>query len=74
MKLSEMKVGECGRITSVLGEGLVVQRLFEMGLIQGSKIKVMRFAPLGDPMSINIKGYQLSLRKSEASLVDIQPG
>ncbi len=60
------------RVTQVLGEHAVSQRLMEMGLIEGSTVEVVRFAPLGDPMEVSLHGYSLSLRKSEASLVEVE--
>jgi Fe2+ transport system protein FeoA len=61
------------RITGyVKGNAVILQRLMEMGLIRGTEIKVIRFAPLGDPMEIFIRGYQLSLRLSEAALVEVE--
>lgn len=71
MKLSELKVGQSGKVESIQGDSHLVQRFFEMGLIYGAEVRVMRFAPLGDPMSIRIQGGQLALRKSDAAQINI---
>ncbi len=60
------------RVTNVRGGHAVSQRLMEMGLIEGSTIEVVRLAPLGDPMQVFLHGYNLSLRKTEASLVEVE--
>lgn len=73
MKLHEMKKGQSGQIQSIIGNTPVVQRLYEMGVIPGSLVRVMHFAPLGGPMSIRIQNTQLALRKSEAQLIEILP-
>lgn len=72
MTLDELKTGESGVILKVSGNGLLKCRLLDMGLIQGTKIKKVKTAPLGDPMEITIRGYQLSLRKKEAQQIEIE--
>ena len=62
-----MKVGEKGRIASYDLAGDLKARLFEMGLTPGVEVQLIRFAPLGDPMQIKLRGYHLSLRKKEAA-------
>lgn len=71
MTLDLMKPGESGVVCSLAGEGPLIQRLAEMGLVAGAQCRVIRFAPLGDPMEILLDGYHLSLRKSEARCVGI---
>lgn len=73
MKLNELRPGQSGTVSAVVGSGAIHQRLQEMGVIAGTRIEVIRFAPLGDPMQIYINDYHLLLRKSEAALVDIAP-
>lgn len=68
-KLSEFRIGESGIIRIVEGEGRLRRRLFDMGVTPGANITLIRKAPLGDPMEINIRNYELTLRKSEADLV-----
>ncbi|MCK4697364.1 MAG: ferrous iron transport protein A [Dehalococcoidia bacterium] len=70
--LSEMKVGERGRISKVGGSGQVHRRILDMGVIPPATVEVERIAPLGDPIWIRLRGYQLSLRKEEASNVYVE--
>ncbi len=69
--LDNLGAGEEGRITGVAGARDVRHRLLEMGLTPGTLLRVVRFAPLGDPIDIEIRGYHLSLRKHEARLVTL---
>ena len=69
--LDTLEAGQDGRVTAVAGATDIRRRLLEMGLTPGTRIKVVRFAPLGDPMDIEVRGYHLSLRKSEASHVTL---
>lgn len=68
-KLSEFKIGEHGIVEFVDGEGKIRRRLFDMGITPGAKVYLRKKAPLGDPIEINIRGYELTLRKTEADLV-----
>lgn len=70
--LSEMKAGEQGRITKVGGGGAVRRRLMDMGVIPRTMIEVERIAPMGDPIWIRLRGYQLSLRKEEAINISVE--
>lgn len=72
MRLSECRPGTVAVISKVYGNGRLVQRLMEMGVVAGTPVRVIRFAPLGDPMEIELHGYSLSLRKLEASSVEVQ--
>lgn len=67
--LAELKVGESGVIGLVKGEGLVRRRLFDMGLTPGADVYLRKKAPLGDPLEITIRGYELTLRKAEAACI-----
>jgi ferrous iron transport protein A len=69
--LDTLRVGEQGRVTTVAGPADVRRRLLEMGLTPGTTVRVVRFAPLGDPMDVQVRGYHLSLRKHEASQVTL---
>lgn len=71
-KLSEFKVGDRGVIVTVSGEGKVRRRLFDMGVTPGAEVMLRKKAPLGDPIEINIRGYELTLRKCEASCVTLE--
>ncbi|MDR0646765.1 MAG: ferrous iron transport protein A [Elusimicrobiota bacterium] len=73
-KLSQLKVGEEGsvkNISSAIG-ALLKKRLLDMGCVGGSKIKVKKLAPLGDPMEIAVKSYSLTLRKHEADAIEVE--
>ncbi len=71
--LDALSVGQTGRIAAVAGAPDVRRRLLEMGLTPGTRVRVVRFAPLGDPMDVEVRGYHLSLRKQEASQVSLKP-
>ena len=67
--LDQFKIGETGLIKKVEGDGRLRRRLFDMGVTPGAKVYLRKVAPLGDPLEITIRGYELTLRKSEAELV-----
>ncbi len=71
-KLVELQVGDSGTIKKVLGEGKVRRRLFDMGVTPNANFFVRKKAPLGDPMELTIRGYELTLRKDEAELVLVE--
>jgi len=71
-KLSELKPGERGVIRELRGQGRMVQRLYEMGLLEGTEVEVVRHAAFGGPVEICVFDYHLSLRRNEADLVEIQ--
>ena len=70
--LDTLAIGESGTIVKVHGEGRVRRRLFDMGLTPGAEVDLRKKAPLGDPLEITLRGYELSLRKDEAVNVDIE--
>ena len=70
--LSDFTVGESGTIKSVSGEGRIRRRLFDMGVTPGAKLLMRKKAPLGDPIEITIRGYELTLRKGEAACVEVE--
>ena len=67
--LNEMVQGEQGTVKKVVAEGKIKRRLFDMGVTPGANVTFKKVAPLGDPIEINIRGYELSLRKDEADKV-----
>jgi Fe2+ transport system protein FeoA len=67
--LDQFKIGETGRVEKVTGEGRLRRRLFDMGVTPGATIYLRKKAPLGDPLEVTIRGYELTLRRSEAELV-----
>ena len=70
--LSELRVGESGVVVAVNGEGAIRRRLFDMGITPGAEIYLRKKAPLGDPIEISLRGYELTLRKAEAAHVEIK--
>ncbi len=69
--LADLPVGGHGRIRSIDAPAALRQRLLEMGLVEGTPVEVVRFAPLGDPMEIRVRGYHLSLRRADARGVTV---
>ena len=70
--LSEFSVGERGIVKLVSGEGKLRRRLFDMGVTPGAEVLLRKKAPLGDPLEVTIRGYELTLRKTEAELVTME--
>ena len=70
-KLDQFKIGEKGIVTMVEGEGRLRRRLFDMGVTPGIDVYVRKKAPLGDPIEITIRGYELTLRQDEAKLIEV---
>jgi Fe2+ transport system protein FeoA len=71
--LDELKVGQRGRVEAVAGVDALVQRLMEMGLLEGEEVEVVGFAPLGDPIEVRLRDYRLSLRRNEAARIRVTP-
>ena len=71
-KLSEFEIGERGIVKIVNGEGRIRRRLFDMGITPGTEIYLRKKAPLGDPMEVMLRGYELTLRKNEAETVEME--
>lgn len=70
--LNQLKVGQRGIVVSLESKGSLKRRMIDMGLVPGSEIKVLRVAPLGDPIEFAVRGYNLSLRKSEAKDIQVE--
>ncbi len=68
-RLNELKAGESGEVLRIEGEGQIRRRIFDMGVTPGAKILLRKLAPLGDPIEVTVRGYELTLRKSEAACV-----
>lgn len=71
-RLSEFSIGETGVIRLVGGDGKIRRRLFDMGVTPGAEMYLRKRAPLGDPIEITLRGYELTLRKSEADVVTME--
>ncbi len=72
LKLSDLEIGESAEIVKVGAVGQIKKRLLEMGIVKGSRVKVERLAPLGDPIEVFIMGYHMSLRRSEAEQIEVK--
>ena len=72
MTLAELKPGERARIIAIVGDDEAADRLLEMGLVEETPLQVIKFAPLGDPIEIAVRGYHLTLRKTEAANVVVE--
>ena len=70
--LNELERGEKGKIVKIGGKGSIHRRLLDMGLVSGSEVEMERVAPLGDPIEVRVKGYNLSLRKEEAASIQVE--
>jgi len=66
-----VKVGETVTVTALHGEGPVRRRIMDMGITKGTQLFVRKVAPLGDPMELNVRGYELSLRKGDAQMIEV---
>ena len=69
--LKDVKIGERAIIAKLHGEGALKRRIMDMGLTRGTEVTVRKVAPLGDPMELNVRGFELSVRKGDAELIEI---
>lgn len=70
--LKEVKVGEEVQVVRLTGEGAVKRRIMDMGVTKGTKIRVRKVAPLGDPIEVTVRGYELSIRKQDAQMIEVE--
>ncbi len=70
--LKDVKVGETAVVVRLHGEGAVKRRIMDMGLTRGTEVHVRKVAPLGDPMELTVRGYELSVRKADAEVIEVQ--
>ena len=70
--LKDLNIGETGRIVKIGAVGDVKRRFMDMGITKGTAVKIIKIAPLGDPIEIEVRGYNLSVRKDDASKIDIE--
>ena len=70
--LKDIKNGESAKVKKVLGQGAVRRRIMDMGITKGCEVRISNIAPFGDPIVINVRGYELSLRKSDAEMIVIE--
>ena len=71
MKLNEVKVGETVTVSKINGSGAIKRRIMDMGLVKNVKLTVRKVAPLGDPIEITVRGYELSIRKEDAKCIEV---
>ena len=69
--LREAKVGDTVTVVKLHGEGAVKRRIMDMGITKGTELQVRKVAPLGDPMELNVRGYELSVRKADTEMIEI---
>lgn len=70
--LRNAKVGETVRVKKIQGQGAVKRRIMDMGITKGTDIYIRKVAPLGDPVEVTVRGYELSLRKADAEMIEIE--
>ena len=70
--LRQVKVGETVTVVMLHGEGAVKRRIMDMGITKGVQVYVRKVAPLGDPVEVNVRGYELSIRKNDAEMIEVQ--
>ncbi len=73
LSLKSAKIGDCVTVVKVHGEGAVRRRIMDMGITKGVEIFVRKVAPLGDPFELTVRGYELSIRKADAEMIEVQP-
>lgn len=71
--LRDISVGSRATVVRLHGEGALKRRMMDMGLTRGTQVLVRKVAPLGDPIELNVRGYELSVRKSDAELIEVEP-
>ena len=70
--LRDVRIGKSATIIKVHGEGALRRRIMDMGLTKGTEVYVRKVAPLGDPLELNVRGYELSVRKADAELIEVE--
>ena len=70
--LKDAKIGQTVRVKKLTGEGAVKRRIMDMGITKGVQVYVRKVAPLGDPVEVNVRGYELSIRKNDAEMIEVQ--
>ena len=70
--LKEVRIGDTAKVVKLHGEGAVKRRIMDMGITRGVEIYVRKLAPLGDPVEVTVRGYELSLRKADAEMIEVE--
>ncbi len=74
MNLKEAKIGSTVTVSKIGGEGAVKRRIMDMGITKGTQVTVRKVAPLGDPIELTVRGYELSIRKGDAEMIEVSGG
>ena len=72
MTLRDVKIGDSAKVKKLNGEGAVKRRIMDMGITKGTDVYVRKVAPLGDPIEITVRGYELSIRKADAEMIEVE--
>ncbi len=72
MNLKEVKIGGTAKVKKLTGEGAVKRRIMDMGITKGVEVTVRKVAPLGDPIEVTVRGYELSIRKADAEMIEVE--
>lgn len=72
MTLREVEIGETVKVKKINGEGAIKRRIMDMGITKNTEIFVRKVAPLGDPIEVTVRGYELSIRKADAQMVEVE--
>ena len=70
--LRNVRIGQSARVVKLHGEGAVKRRIMDMGITKGTEVRVRKVAPLGDPLEVTVRGYELSIRKSDAEMIEVE--
>lgn len=70
--LKSAKIGETLKVTKLHGEGAVKRRIMDMGITKGAEVYIRKVAPLGDPIEVTVRGYELSIRKADADMIEVE--
>ena len=71
--LRDVQIGDTVRVVQLHGEGAVKRRIMDMGITKGVSVYVRKVAPLGDPVEVTVRGYELSIRKADADMIEVEP-
>lgn len=70
--LKQVKIGDTAKVVRLHGEGAIKRRIMDMGITKGVEVRVRKVAPLGDPIEVTVRGYELSLRKQDADMIEVE--
>jgi len=70
--VKDLRIGESAKVVKLYGEGALKRRIMDMGITKGTEVKLRKVAPLGDPLELRVRGYELSIRKSDAELIEVE--